>query len=150
VGLTGGFEGGGGGVKISDLHKIEKRIKQDYALALKLYATGNFDAMYLAGLITDVAKMTRKDLTRWGNQAYCKGLYEATVPWVAAGSPQGWELALTWIESKTATIAAAGWATLGSIVSVNSDTDIDFGELKACSSGRRNPFSRPRTRSAPR
>ena len=41
------------GVKIGDLKKIQKRIKMDYQLALDLYDTGNYDAMYLAGLIAD-------------------------------------------------------------------------------------------------
>src|SRR5205085_2801398 len=39
------------GVKISELKKIQKRAKKDHRLALDLYATGNYDAMYLAGLI---------------------------------------------------------------------------------------------------
>ena len=53
------------GVRISDLQKIQKRIKKDYQLALDLYDTGNYDAMYLAGLIADDAQMTKKDLHRW-------------------------------------------------------------------------------------
>src|SRR5882724_10287276 len=101
------------GVKISELQKIAKRVKVDYQLALDLYDTGNYDAMYLAGLIADDARMTKKDLTRWVAQAYCKPLTGATVPWVAAGSPHGWEIALEWIDSKTSTTVAAGWATLG-------------------------------------
>src|SRR5450432_440649 len=39
------------GVKIGDMQKIAKRIRKDYQLALDLYETGNYDAMYLAGLI---------------------------------------------------------------------------------------------------
>ena len=62
------------GVKISELQKIVKRIGPDYPLALELYASGNYDAMYLAGLIADDAKMTKKDLTRWVAGAYCKPL----------------------------------------------------------------------------
>lgn len=46
------------GVPISELKKIQKRIKQDYQLALDLYDSGNYDAMYLAGLIADDARMT--------------------------------------------------------------------------------------------
>ena len=53
------------GVKIEDLKKIQKRIKKDYQLALDLYDTGIYDAMYLAGLIADDMKMTKKDLRRW-------------------------------------------------------------------------------------
>ena len=48
------------GVKIGDMKKIQKRIKKDYQLALDLYDTGNYDAMYLAGLVADDARMTKK------------------------------------------------------------------------------------------
>ncbi len=47
------------GVKISDMKKIQKRVKKDYQLALDLYDTGNYDAMYLAGLIADDAILTQ-------------------------------------------------------------------------------------------
>src|SRR6188768_2442765 len=80
------------GVKISDLQKIQKRIKKDYQLALDLYETGNYDAMYLAGLIADDARMTKEDLQRWVANAYAGSLPGATVPWVAAGSAHGREL----------------------------------------------------------
>src|SRR5436190_17526277 len=80
------------GVKIGDLKKIQKRIKKDYQLALELYDTGNYDAMYLAGLIADDARMTKKDLQRWIAKAYCRPLAGWTVPTVAAGSPHGWEI----------------------------------------------------------
>ena len=88
------------GVKVEDLKKIQKRIKVDYQLALDLYDTGNSDAMYLAGLIADDAKMTKKDLQRWVDQAYWHMLSEYTVPWVATGSPHGHDLALKWIEAE--------------------------------------------------
>ncbi len=118
------------GVKIEDLKKIQKRIKTDYQLSLDLYATGNSDAMYLAGLIADDARMTREDLERWVDDAYCPMHSEYTVPWVATGNPLGRELALEWIESDRDTVAAAGWATLGSLVSVKPDAELDLGELE--------------------
>src|SRR6516225_498197 len=98
------------GVKVEDLKKIQKRIQTDHSLALELYDTGISDAMYLAGLIADDAKMTKKDLQRWVKQASWYMLSEYTVPWVAAGSKYGHELALEWIDSKKESIAAAGWA----------------------------------------
>ena len=101
------------GVKIADLKKIEKRVGTDYILALDLYATGVFDARYLAGLIADDAKMTKKNLRDWVKQANCATLTEYTVPWVAAGSPHGWDLGREWIEAKQEGMAAAGWSTLG-------------------------------------
>jgi 3-methyladenine DNA glycosylase AlkD len=86
--------------------------------------------MYLAGLIADDARMTKKDLERWVKTASCDALCGYTVPWVAAGSQHGWELALKWIESKDSGIASAGWATLVSLVAIKSDADLDLPELK--------------------
>jgi 3-methyladenine DNA glycosylase AlkD len=118
------------GVKISELQKIVKRIKKNYQLALDLYDTGVYDAMYLAGLIADDARMTKKDLQHWVSKAYCGALCGTTVAWVAAGSPHGWEIAHEWISSDSPLTAAAGWATLGSIVSIKSDSDLDLTALK--------------------
>ena len=72
------------GVKIGDLKKIQKRIKCDYQLAFDLYDTGNYDAMYLAGLIADDAKMTKKDLNRWVKTAREAHLHRP----LSTGSPR--------------------------------------------------------------
>ncbi|HYL97459.1 MAG TPA: DNA alkylation repair protein, partial [Blastocatellia bacterium] len=82
------------GVKIEELKKIQKGVKKDYRLALDLYDTGYYDAMYLAGLFADDSKMTRKDLGDWVATANCGAIGENTVAWVAAGSNHGRELAL--------------------------------------------------------
>jgi hypothetical protein len=118
------------GVKISDLQKIQKRIKKDYQLALDLYGTGNYDAMYLAGLIADDARMTKKDLQHWIANAKHEPLASSTVPWVTAGSHHGWELALEWTDSRKPLTAEAGWRTLGSFVSIKDDSELDLAELK--------------------
>jgi len=118
------------GVKISDLQKIVKRIKKDYQLALDLYDTGVYDARYLAGLIADDARMTKQDLQRWVAKADCAPLCGFTVAWVTAGSAHGWELAQEWIDSKKPLIAVAGWATLGSLVSIKDDAELDLAALK--------------------
>jgi hypothetical protein len=118
------------GVAISEFKKFQQRLMRDYQLALDLYDTGNYDAMYLAGLIADDARMTQQDLQRWVEKAYGGSLAGATVPWVAAGSPHGRTMAMKWIESPTSLVAAAGWATLSSLVSIKADADLDLPELK--------------------
>jgi 3-methyladenine DNA glycosylase AlkD len=117
------------GVKVEHLKKIQKRIKKDHALSLALYDTGNSDAMYLAGLIADPPKMKKADLNKWVKQAYWYMLSEYTVPWVTSESPHAVELGKTWIESKTEGIAAAGWATMSSWVSITEDADLDMDLL---------------------
>jgi 3-methyladenine DNA glycosylase AlkD len=119
------------GVKIDDLKKIQKRVKMDHGLALELYASGVSDAMYLAGLIVDDTKMTQADLQTWVEQANWSLHSESTVPWVAAGSPFGRELALKWIDSDIETIACAGWCTFRSLVGIKPDSDLDIDELRS-------------------
>ena len=118
------------GVKIEELKKLQKQIRTNYRLALDLYETGNYDAMYLAGLIADDARMTTADLQHWVELAYGGALPSATVPSVAAGSRFGWELALRWIESKEPLIAVAGWATFSAMVSVKSDDSLNMEALR--------------------
>lgn len=118
------------GVNIFDLKLIQKMLPVDYQLAKDLYATGNADAMYLAGLIADDKKMTRADLQNWAEQAVSSSINEFTVPWVAAGNPLGYELALEWIDSKAEHIAATGWSTLNNIVALTPDSDLDLPALK--------------------
>jgi 3-methyladenine DNA glycosylase AlkD len=118
------------GVKIEELKKIQKRVKKDYQLALDLYATGVYDAMYLAGLIADDARMTKKDLQTWLKNASSSALCQYTVAWVAAESRHGHELALKWIESDDENVAVAGWSTLAGLVALKDDADLDLAELK--------------------
>lgn len=114
------------GVKVQDLKKIQKKVKKDHELSLALYATGNSDAMYLAGLIADEQKITKSDLQKWADEAYWYMISEYTVPWIAAESPYGFELGLEWINSDEERIAAAGWSTLASYASITPDDDLDI------------------------
>ncbi len=68
------------GVKIEEFQKIRKRIRVDYRLALALYDTGVYDAMYLAGLIADDVSMPREDLQDWVRKANSGALVGSTVP----------------------------------------------------------------------
>jgi 3-methyladenine DNA glycosylase AlkD len=118
------------GVKIGDMKRLVKRIKCDHALALALYDSGNYDAMYFAGLIADDARMTRRDLQRWAQNARGGCLAGSTVAWVAAGSAHGWDLALKWIDAPKAHVAEAGWATLSCRVALREDADLDLRALE--------------------
>ncbi|RYG24390.1 DNA alkylation repair protein [bacterium] len=119
------------GVKIEELKKYEKRIKKDYQLALDLYDTGVYDAMYLAGLIADESRMTKDDLRGWLDKATSDTIAEYAVAWVAADGPHAWDLALEWIDSPDEKTAMTGWATLSSLLGVKDDTDLDIPALRS-------------------
>lgn len=117
------------GVRIGDMKPIVKRIKVNYQLALDLYDTGNYDAMYLAGLIADDARMTRRDLSNWAKHAQ-SGHCGSTVPWVAAGSSVGIEMAREWIDAKDDKLASIGWSTWCSLLALIPNEKLDLSELK--------------------
>ena len=119
------------GVKVEFLKTIQKRVKRDYQLAKDLFDTGNADAMYLAGLIADDARMTKEDLQHWIEKALSNNINEYTVPWVAAEGKYGYELGMEWIDSKVEHIAAAGWSTLSNCIALKPDAELDINEIKA-------------------
>jgi len=114
------------GVKVQDVKKIYKKIKKDHELSLELFASGNSDAMYLAGLIADESKITKDDLNNWAKGAYWYMISEYPVPWVAAESPFAVEIALEWIESDVERIESAGWATLAYYAALKEDSELDI------------------------
>src|SRR5580692_5514264 len=57
------------GVSTADMKLIAKTIKGQQALAQELYATGIMEAMYLAGMVADGAKMSRELLNEWAEGA---------------------------------------------------------------------------------
>ncbi|MEZ6042320.1 MAG: DNA alkylation repair protein [Planctomycetaceae bacterium] len=118
------------GVKIGDLKPIQKKFRGNQDLAMGLYATGNSDAMYLAGLIADGARMTKKQLESWAREAFWYMISEHTVPGVAAESPFGRELANKWINARKQTLHPTGWSTWSLIVATYPDEDLDMEELR--------------------
>lgn len=119
------------GVKVADLKTILKSAGGDHALALKLWDTGNSDAMYLAGMMADAERMTRRDLERWASSATWHMLSEYAVAGVAAESPHGEALAAKWIDAKSELVADAGWTTWSGLVAVRPDEALDLKRLGA-------------------
>ncbi len=118
------------GVKVEDLKVIARKIKGNQELACELYETGNYDAMYLAGLVADGKRMTKKQLDDWAKSPGWQWISEYTVPWVASESPHGRELALKWMKSKKESIASCGWCTYCSLVAITPDEALDLTEIK--------------------
>jgi 3-methyladenine DNA glycosylase AlkD len=118
------------GVKIADLKVIQKKVKKDHPLAMELFDTGNYDAMYLAGLIADESKMSKKDIQQWAEKSHSNGISEYTVAWVAAESNYGWELGMKWIGSPKEKVASAGWNTLSGVIAMKPDNELDIATIK--------------------
>lgn len=118
------------GVRIGDLKKLIKYVKKDHDLALKLFGTGNSDAMYLAGLSINPKLMTKADLENWVQKAYWYLLAEYTVAGVAAESEYALELAREWMKSEDEMIACCGWSTYANYLSITPDEKLDLAEIR--------------------
>ncbi|MBN2805698.1 MAG: DNA alkylation repair protein [Prolixibacteraceae bacterium] len=119
------------GVKISDLKVLQKKIKKDHELALKLYQTGNGDAMYLAALIADPSRFTPDILNEWVEQATWYMVSDYAVAWMAAESPFGLSLAREWIRSNKEFIASAGWFSYASVLAIRPNETLNLDEIRA-------------------
>lgn len=118
------------GVKVADLKQIQKAVKKDYALSMALFDTGNYDAMYLAGLIADEKAMTKADLQHWMKTTKSRHIATTTVPWIAAESDHGYPLAKEWMTSEVAHIKAGGYATYSSLISLKDNEALNIGEIE--------------------
>lgn len=119
------------GVKTGDLKEIIKKTKKDHELALKLYDTGNSDAMYLAGQIADPSRMDMETLDLWVSKAYWNMMSERCVAVVAAKSEYGLEAARKWIRSDDEMTACAGYGTLSTLFSFTDDETLDLDEIRS-------------------
>jgi 3-methyladenine DNA glycosylase AlkD len=119
------------GVSTADLKVIAKTIRGQQALACELYETGNFDAMYLAGMVADGSKMTKQQLNDCAERAVnLQMIAEYTVPWLTVENPDGRALAMQWIKSKKEHVASAGWCTYSGLLATKSDDSLDLAEIE--------------------
>ncbi len=104
------------GVKVADMKKIAKTIKGDHEMGLKLFATGNPDAMYLASMVADGSRMKKSELNKWARDACWYMVSEYAVPEVAVAHRDAVGLANKWIAAKKEHIASCGWATYAKLL----------------------------------
>ena len=134
------------GVKIGDMKKLVKFVKKDHELALKLYDSGNHDAMYLAGLSVNPKIITKETLQDWAKKAYWYMAAEYTVAQVSAESEYALELAREWMKSEEEMIAVCGWSTYANYLSITSDEKLNIEEIRAMLNQVKNTIHEERNR----
>ncbi|QWU17611.1 DNA alkylation repair enzyme [Paenibacillus sophorae] len=98
------------GVATGAMKPIFKKTKINQPLAEQLYATGNYDAMYFAGIIADPNAMTEADFDRWMDAAYFYMLSDYVVAVTLAEADIAQEVADKWIASGKELRMSAGWS----------------------------------------
>lgn len=98
------------GVATGAMKPLRKQAGVDQGLADRLWETGNYDAMYFAGMIADVRAMTEADFDRWIAGAYSPMISDFIVAVTLAESDLAQDVANRWIRSGEENKASAGWA----------------------------------------
>ncbi|WP_394582155.1 DNA alkylation repair protein [Cytobacillus firmus] len=116
------------GAATGAMKPIAKKIKRNQPLAEELYATGNYDAMYFAGVIADPEAMTEADFDRWMDDAYFYMLSDYVVAVTLAEAGIAQEVADKWIESGEELRMSGGWSCYCWLL--GNRPDAEFSEVK--------------------
>ena len=113
------------GVATGAMKPLAKKHMFDQALAEQLYASGNFDAMYFAGVIANPKRMNPADFDRWVTQAYFWMISDFIVAVTLAETDFAQEVADRWIESPVELTASAGWSCYEWLIGSRKDHEFD-------------------------
>lgn len=113
------------GVPVGVLKPIAKPLIGNQALAEGLYATGNYDAMYLAGMIANTQTMTPDDFRRWMQRADCYMLSEFVVAVTLSETDFAQTVADEFINDPGEFAQSGGWSCYEWLLGSRKDHEFD-------------------------
>ncbi|MCV4234781.1 DNA alkylation repair protein [Virgibacillus sp. LDC1] len=119
------------GVATGAMKPMAKKIKINQPLAEQLYATGNYDAMYFAGIIADPKAMTAADFDRWMDAAYFYMLSDYVVAVTLAEADIAQQVADQWIASGEELRMSAGWSCYCWLLGSRPDREFPESKISA-------------------
>ena len=115
------------GVATGAMKPLAKKIKKDQPLAEQLYATGNYDAMYFSGIISDMT--TEEEFENWMDGAYFYMLSDYVVAVSLAETDFAQSLADKWITSGEELRMSAGWSCYCWLLGSRPDSEFSTSKL---------------------
>ncbi|WP_127579431.1 DNA alkylation repair protein [Paenibacillus koleovorans] len=117
------------GVATGEMKPMVKQIRINQELAEQLYATGNYDAMYFAGIIADPNGMTVADYDRWIDAAYFYMISDFVVAVTLSEADIAQEVADQWIASGDELRMSAGWSCYCWLIGNRPDREFSADKL---------------------
>lgn len=102
------------GVKYGDLKPMARRLKNEHALALQLWETGNHDARILAGMIADPTQATPELLEAWAHSQNNYAQSDELSKYVSR-TPHARAMAEKWSQDPGEWVSTVGWNLLGQL-----------------------------------
>lgn len=119
------------GVATGEMKPLFRKIRLNQALAEQLYETGNYDAMYFAGIIAEPNAMTEADYERWMDKAYFYMLSDYVVAVTLAEADIAQRVADRWIASGEELRMSAGWSCYCWLLGSRPDSEFSASKLAA-------------------
>ncbi|MGG3470050.1 DNA alkylation repair protein [Neobacillus pocheonensis] len=119
------------GVATGAMKPMAKKIKKNQPLAEELYATGNYDAMYFAGVIADPMAMTEADFDRWIDAAYFYMLSDYVVAVTLSETNIAQDVADKWIASGEELRMSAGWSCYCWLLGNRKDSEFSASKISS-------------------
>jgi len=119
------------GVATGTMKPLYKKIKINHGLAEELYATGNYDVMYFAGMIADPEIMTPADFDRWMKAAYFPMLSDFVVAVTLSESPCAMKVADGWLDRDGELHRSAAWSAYQWLLGWRPDDYFDKDKIAA-------------------
>ena len=119
------------GVATGAMKPIVRKIKINQSLAEELYATDNYDAMYLAGMIADPKAMTEADFDRWMERAYFYMISDFIVAVTLSEADIAQEVSDRWISNGKELYVSAGYSCYCWLLGNRKDEEFDKEKLSS-------------------
>ena len=116
------------GVKMGDIRAIAKSIKANHELGLKLWETGNLEAMLLATLVLRPSQLSADELERMVAAVEYAWLADWLMSYVVKEHTSKESLRQKWMKSDHPMLARAGWSLTTERV-VKNPEGLDLGSL---------------------
>lgn len=117
------------GVATGAMKPLAKKLKKNQDIAEGLYATGNYDAMYLAGMIADPSAMSEADFDHWMETAYFYMISDYIVAVTLAETDIAQAVSDKWIASGKELFMSAGYSCYCWLLGNRKDEEFDQEKL---------------------
>jgi len=108
------------GVSYANRGKLQKKLKTNHEVAMKLWDSGVLDAQILATMVCDPAQLTKSDCDRWAKDSTCYQLTGALGGPVAR-SPHALSRYEKWRKARGEFMQTAAWSVLAGVVKHTED-----------------------------
>lgn len=121
------------GLTVESMKPLAKELKvldNCQTLAYELYDTGNYDLMYLAGMIVDPLQMNKEKFNEWLSKGYFYMIGDSIVAVCLSETDIAMEVADEWIESDDELTISAGYSTYSWLLACRDDNLFDKDKIK--------------------